>query len=188
MFPERTAPFQPQDFVFGPATSDHDRDAFFRLRRQVFCGEQGLFIEDDRDPIDDAMLPIVAKPLLAGIEDRVIGVVRIDERMPGQWFGSRLAVDPPFRRIRRFSSATSIRNGQPCRAGLGAIGAALIHKAVSTALERGGLSFHAHVQARNRRFFERLHWRSIEEVSLLGQPHVLMEADLAHYQPTRRVA
>lgn len=188
LFPERFPAFQPQDFVFQIATSEADRAAFFRLRQQVFCEEQQILRGEDRDPFDDAMIPIVAKPLLAGIEDRVIGVVRIDEREPGVWFGSRLAVDPPFRRIRRFSPAATIRNGQPCHAGLGAIGAALIYKAVSTALLRGCSLFLAQVQARNRRFFERLRWEAKAETTVYGRPHVLMQADLRHYQPLGRVA
>jgi hypothetical protein len=33
------------------------------------------------------------------------------------------------------------------------------------------------------RFFQRLHWESLEELDIRGIPHHLMEADLAYYQP-----
>ena len=82
------------------------------LRRQVFCEEQGLFGDDDRDAIDDYAIPIVALSMLGVAADQVVGTVRIHEEAPGVWCGSRLAVDRDYRRI-------------------GAIGATLIRLAVS---------------------------------------------------------
>jgi hypothetical protein len=35
-----------------------------------------------------------------GTPDRVVGVVHIEEREPGRWWGSPLAVDPGLRRVR----------------------------------------------------------------------------------------
>jgi hypothetical protein len=37
------------------------------------------------------------------------------------------------------------------------------------------------VQLQNVRFFQRLHWDSLETIELHGLPHHLMQADLSHY-------
>ncbi|MCH6259062.1 hypothetical protein MLD52_21075 [Puniceicoccaceae bacterium K14] len=188
MLIERFRNFQPQDFVFKIANGHEDLEGFHTLRRNIFCDEQGVFEQDDRDAVDESMIPIICKPIIAGMEDDVIGVVRIDERRPGVWYGSRLGVAQDYRRVRRFSSATTVRNQQPCNAGLGAIGAGLIYKAVSTANAIGCHEFLATVQKQNARFFERLHWQPLEEMELFGLPHVKMRADLNYYQPATRVA
>jgi hypothetical protein len=39
------------------------------------------------------------------------------------------------------------------------------------------------VQIQNVRFFQRLHWSSIDELEIKGIRHHLMEADLSYYQP-----
>jgi len=188
MLIERYKNYQPQDFVFKLATTQEDVKGFHALRRRIFCEEQAVFEQDDLDVIDQTMMPIVCKPILAGMEDDVMGVVRIDEREPGVWYGSRLGVAQEYRRIRRFSNATAIRNQQPCNAGLGAIGAGLIYKAVSTANAIGCDEFLATVQIRNARFFERLHWKPLKEIKLHGMPHMLMRADLNYYQAAACVA
>ena len=188
MLIERFHNFQPQDFIFKIARSQEDLDGFFALRRRIFCEEQGVFEADDRDLIDDKMLPIVCKPLIAGMEDSVVGVVRIDEREPGLWYGSRLGVAPEFRRVRRLSPGVAARNHQPCYAGLGALGASLIYKAVSTANAIGCHEFLATVQHQNAKFFQRLHWKPLGEMEIHGLTHVKMRADLGHYRPAAKVA
>jgi len=122
------------------------------------------------------------------MEEDIIGAVRIDQRKPRVWYGSRLGVAPEYRRIRRMSKAVSIRNHQPCHAGLGAIGASLIYKAVSTANAFGCDEFLATVQHQNAKFFQRLHWEPLEELELHGTKHVKMRADLNHYRPAIHVA
>ena len=62
--------------------------------------------------------------------------------------------------------------------GLGALGAGLIYKAVSTAHAIGCHEFLATVQHQNARFFQRLHWEPLEELELFGIQHVKMRADL----------
>ncbi|MEM8867374.1 MAG: MSMEG_0567/Sll0786 family nitrogen starvation N-acetyltransferase [Verrucomicrobiota bacterium] len=188
MLIERFRNYQAQDFVFKIATTEEDLKGFHTLRRQIFCDEQGVFEGDDTDPIDEHMIPIICKPLIAGMEDDVIGVVRIDEREPRLWYGSRLGVAPEYRRVRRFSAAATVRNQQPCNAGLGAIGAGLIYKAVSTANAIGCDEFLATVQKQNARFFERLHWKPLGELELHGFTHVKMRADLNYYHPAAKVA
>ena len=164
-------PFEP---VFAPFLASQFRVKFAdrpwelrdaaALRRQVFCQEQGIFEADDRDALDAIAIPIVAVSTVAVSPEDVVGTVRIHEGEPGCWMGSRLAVAAPYRRV-------------------GAIGAALIRVAVSSAHARGCRHFTAHVQSQNAAMFERLHWHSLGEIELHGRPHHRMEADLAHYPP-----
>jgi putative N-acetyltransferase (TIGR04045 family) len=137
-----------------------ERADYFALRRSIFCAEQGLFAGDDRDRWDDVAHPIVC---LHGA--RVVGVVRIWETAPDDWWGGRLGVDPGFRTV-------------------GAVGRRLVLTAVGTARAWGARRFRATVQRANVPFFRRLRWRTLEEIELLAQPHHLMEADLAFYAPT----
>jgi putative N-acetyltransferase (TIGR04045 family) len=150
------------------ARDDREREAYFALRRSIFCQEQGLFAHDDRDPLDDDASAIVC---LSGCADdgedprpAVVGVVRIWEEVPGDWWGGRLGVERSHRTV-------------------GAIGRRLIQTAVGTARAWGAWRFRATVQRANVPFFRRLRWHSLEEIALLGQPHHLMEAELAAYPP-----
>jgi putative N-acetyltransferase (TIGR04045 family) len=144
------------------ARGDGERAGYFALRRSIFCDEQRLFQGDDRDPLDAEAFPIVC--LLGDEAPRVVGVVRIWEERPGDWWGGRLGV------------AISHRTA-------GAIGRRLIRTAVGTARAWGAWRFRATVQQANVPFFRRLRWRSLEELTLFEQPHHLMEADLAAYPP-----
>jgi putative N-acetyltransferase (TIGR04045 family) len=148
------------DFVCRLARGEGERRGYFALRREIFCLEQRLFDGDDRDALDDGAYPIVC---LLGA--RVVGVVRIWETAPGDWWGGRLGVDAELR-----AAAT--------------VGRRLIQTAVGTARAWGATRFFATVQRANIAFFRRLHWRTLEELELVGQPHHLMEADLGWYTPT----
>lgn len=132
------------------------------LRQQVFVREQGIFAHHDRDQIDQIALPLVAISTLAADPAEVVGTVRIHEASPGVWWGSRLAVAEPYRRV-------------------GRLGAELIRLAVGTANGRGCTEFHAHVQMQNVPLFRRLHWHLVEEVTLHSVPHAHMLASLPHY-------
>ena len=147
-------------FTCRVATSAAERAAYFALRRSIFCDEQKLFAGSDRDDVDARAVPIVC---LSGT--RVVGVVRIWEEAPGDWWGGRLGVDAEFRTV-------------------GAIGRWLIQTAVGTARAWGGWRFRATVQRPNVPLFRRLHWQTREELMILGQPHHLMEAELSRYTPT----
>lgn len=149
-------------YQFKLAQTDAEIAAYFELRQQIFCQEQGLFTQDDRDPIDAIAYPIVALVEAPDQAARVVGVVRIYEEAPGLWYGGRLGVCPDYRRV-------------------GRIGKGLIQTAVTTANSWGCDRFLATVQRQNVRFFQRLHWRSLEEIDLCGRPHHRMLADLAHY-------
>jgi putative N-acetyltransferase (TIGR04045 family) len=134
------------------------------LRRAIFAEEQGLFEGSDFDQHDQHAWPIVAHSQIAGMADRVVGVVRIYRSEPGTWFGGRLGVCREFRRF-------------------GAIGTALITTAVSTAHAQGCQRFLATVQQANVRYFERHHFRVLRGIDVLGRPHQLMQADLERYPP-----
>jgi putative N-acetyltransferase (TIGR04045 family) len=149
------------------ASDGWEIDGYFRARRVIFSEEQALFEGSDRDEFDVLATPIVAVSQIAGMADEVVGVVRIFEAEPGQWYGGRLGVCREYRRR-------------------GAVGAALITTAVSTAHAWGARRFFATVQERNVRYFERHHFSVLESVTVCGQPHRLMEAALSYYPPCRR--
>lgn len=160
------------DEVFGPFAACHFRlkyaterwelDGAAALRRRVFCDEQKIFEGDDRDATDVTAIHLVALSTMAVLADEVVGTVRIHENEPGIWVGSRLAVDRRYRRV-------------------GALGAALIRLAVCSANAIGCTRFYGNIQAQNELMFRRLAWARVAEIELHGQPHVLMQADLAAY-------
>ena len=174
------ARFTPKDFVFKIARTQDELTGYWALRRAIFCQEQGIFHGTDRDAFDERAIPIVCETLIAGMEDSVVGVVRIDEREPGVWHGSRLGVAAEFRSLKKLSPAVALRNRQPI---YHALGAGLIYKAVSTAHALGCKEFLATVQHQNAPFFQHLHWTALGEVELFGLKHVKMRADLNHYRP-----
>ena len=179
--------FASQDFIFKIASSGEELGGYWALRRAIFCEEQKIFRVTDRDEFDDKAIPIVCRTLLAGMEDSVVGVVRIDEREPGLWYGSRLGVAADYRSVKRLSPSVAARSRLPIYRGLGALGAGLIHKAVSMANALGCREFLATVQHQNARFFQRLHWEPLEEITIHGLPHVRMRADLSHYRPAELI-
>lgn len=146
------------------ATEPWQLAGYRALRRAIFAEEQGLFEGSDFDDHDRHALPIVAQSQIAGMADRVVGVVRIYPSEPGTWYGGRLGVHVDFRRF-------------------GAIGTALITTACSTAHALGCQRFLATVQQANVRYFERHHFRVLRVLTLLGRPHQLMQADLSKYPP-----
>jgi hypothetical protein len=179
--------FSVPDFVFRIARMPDELEGYWALRRAIFCEEQKIFRVTDRDEFDAAAIPIVCRTVIAGMEDAVVGVVRIDERKPGLWYGSRLGVAADFRSVKKLSPSVATRSRLPSYRGMGALGAGLIFKAVSTAHALGCREFLATVQHQNARFFQRLHWEPLEEIDLYGIAHVRMRADLSHYQPAEAV-
>jgi len=157
-------PFVPPQFGIKLADEPWERDAHFRLRRRVFCDEQQLFEESDRDDADAIASPIVAVDYVMAMAHRVVGTVRIHEGAPGLWYGSRLAIDAPYRMIY-------------------GLGSGLVHRAVRTANAHGCHTFLANIQRQNVAFFRRLAWEPLQELEVLGHPHTLMRADLASYPP-----
>jgi putative N-acetyltransferase (TIGR04045 family) len=164
MIADSFGPFAACHFRLKYATEPWEQRGASALRRSVFCDEQGIFEVSDRDAIDDIAIHLVALSTVAVMTDEVVGTVRIHESEPGIWYGSRLAVDRRYRRV-------------------GALGAALVKLAVSSAHSLGCMRFYAHVQAQNELMFRRLAWHRLSDVELHGAPHVFMQADLAAYPP-----
>ncbi len=162
MILEPVRPFRSHHVTFKAAAEEWELRAYRRLRRRIFCDEQGIFERDDGDAIDHRAMALVAIANVAGMPDEVVGVVRIWEQEPGQWWGGRLGTHAAHRGDRT-------------------IGPSLVRLAVGTACRRACRSFRATVQTGNVPLFERLHWWAIAPVEVAGRPHVLMEADLSHY-------
>ncbi len=166
MIADSFGPFAASHFRLKAATEPWELAGAAALRRAVFCDEQKIFTDHDRDDIDAHAIHLVALSTVAVLADEVVGTVRIHraEDGPGVWWGSRLAVDRRYRRV-------------------GALGAALIRLAVSSANGQGCHRFLAHVQAQNELMFRHLHWQRLSAVEIRGLPHVFMQADLAAYPP-----
>lgn len=157
-----------------------ERSQYYALRRAIFCEEQAIFSDTDQDDRDATALPIIAVRDQIIMSGDVVGVVRIDEPSPGCWWGSRLGVEPSYRTMTEFVPRGVFENGDaPTR--FSSVGATLIYKAVSSAQAFGCHRFLAHVQRQNVPLFRWLHWHSVDEVTLHGEPHHKMEADLSHY-------
>lgn len=151
-------------YIIRQATTSADLAAYYALRRRVFVEEQGLFVVDDRDAIDDDDRTVVLVALGTDPNDTssyrsVLAGVRLGpvDGGPdiGWWRGSRLAVEASSRAGRR-------------------IGAALVSAACAYAESAGVLRFDATVQLQNRAFFERLGWQAIDSVQVAGREHLLM--------------
>jgi putative N-acetyltransferase (TIGR04045 family) len=156
-------PYRSRWILAEPALQAWQLRAYYALRCEVFVREQHLFKDSDVDADDAHAFPLVALATCAGVPDEVVGVVRIypaSER--GCWFGGRLAVTASYRRSRE-------------------VGAALIRAAVGSARAFGAERFLATVQLENVRYFERHHFVAREPVLVSGQPHQLMEAELAAF-------
>lgn len=156
--------YMPASYTIKWITLPWEAREAYKLRRAVFCVEQGIFPGDDRDEIDDRAQLLVAVSCVGGMPEQVVGTVRIHEDEPYVWTGSRLAVHAAFRRH-------------------GKIGATLIRLAVSSAHALGCRTFLAHVQSQNAPLFHSLHWTTLSEELMHGRPHHLMCADLGFYPP-----
>jgi putative N-acetyltransferase (TIGR04045 family) len=157
-----TSRYLPPHYRVREACEPWEIDGSARLRHTVFCVEQKIFDQTDRDDIDRFATTLAATSTLAGMEDEVVGTVRIHEAAPRHWTGSRLAVAKGHRRV-------------------GGIGTHLIRLAVCLAHARGAARFDALVQNPNVALFESLHWHTIGTRMLHGHPHHHMQADLAYY-------
>lgn len=156
--------FLSPDFIIHAAAQSWELQGVKSLRHQVFVKEQGIFVQDDTDEIDQIALPLAAISTFAAEADQVVGTVRIHEESPRVWRGSRLAVAQSHRRM-------------------GRLGAELIRLAVCTAHGRGCDRFLAQVQMQNVTLFKRLRWAPLREIEVHGVPHMEMQADLGFYPP-----
>jgi putative N-acetyltransferase (TIGR04045 family) len=155
------------NYHFKLAYSQSEIADYYQLRYTIFVKEQGLFADTDIDTLDAIAHPIIAVEAddpAAG----VVGVVRIYELEHCLWYGGRLGTHPDRRKG-------------------WSIGKGLITKAVTTANAWGCDRFLATVQIQNVRFFQRLHWDSLEVIEISGITHHLMEADLDYYPANHEI-
>lgn len=134
--------------------TDQELEAALDLRERVFCGEQGVSVEADRDGHDWE-----ATHILAVERDRVIGTCRLLFRGPVARLG-RLAVEPGHR-----------GNG---------VAAAILDEADRAAREGGAEAISLHAQTYALELYLRAGYaeqgaRFVEE----GIEHVSMEKQLA---------
>ncbi len=133
-----------------------EKSEAFRIRREVFVDEQGLFNGSDMDDNDSCSIHLIASH-----KKKIIGTVRIYRGKKGcdHWVGGRLAVEKNFR-------ATNA-------------GSALVKEAMKRVKKKGCRVFTAHIQEKNIPFFLKLGWKPMEPVkSYFGRPHQKMQANL----------
>ncbi len=154
-------------YLFKLARTRSEITAYYALRHKIFVEEQALFKNDDVDTLDAIAHPIIAiEPDAPSLE--ILGVVRIYEAEHRLWYGGRLGTHPDYRRGWH-------------------IGKGLINKAVTTANAWGCDRFLATGQVQNVRFFQRLHWDSLEEIEIRGIAHHLMQANLDYYPANNEI-
>ena len=162
------APLSSPTFSCRVARRPAEQKAYFALRREIFCQEQGVFTGDDEDAEDAHAVPLVCYASWPDGREELAGVVRLYRapapHPPHTWFGGRLGVAQAHRMA-------------------GVVGRSLVKTAVGTAVAWGCTRFLATVQEQNEPFFRRLRWTTRDELLLCGRRHLLMEADLRHYPP-----
>jgi predicted GNAT family N-acyltransferase len=129
-------------------------DAALELRYRVFCEEQGVTLEADRDGLDDEALHLVA---LDG--QALIGTCRLVFESDYAKLG-RMAVDPSARRR--------------------GVGARMVAAAEHEARAEGAPRVRADAQVRVQSLYEKAGYTAVSEVFLdEGLPHITMEKPLA---------
>ena len=138
------------------ARNEFEKSQAFRIRKQVFVHEQGLFENSDMDKNDKNAIHLVARQ-----NQKIIGTVRIYKKDTGtdHWIGGRLAVE---------------KNSRATCAGSG-----LVKEAMKRVQKKGCQIFTANIQEKNVPFFLELGWKPIGPVnSHFGHPHQKMQANL----------
>ena len=158
--------------------------AYYNIRKIIFCDEQSLFKGNDFDHYDNSAIPIIAINHYLGSPDEVVGVVRIYQKNKRNWYGGRLGVIKEYRSFSNFICPKLFKGLDGSTLYHKSIAAGLIYRAVSLANHLGCDKFSAHVQEQNVKLFKRLHWKVIDSMMLYGAKHYLMEADLAAYPAT----
>lgn len=159
--------FRSHDIVVKVANTPWEQKSYYQLRQQVFSREQKILPDNEKDRQDFQAVPIVAVASSWGVNDSVVGAVRIYTVGDDVWFGGRLCVARTYRGFRE-------------------IGKALINEAVSRAIDLGCKQFLANVQIQNEHYFQRLYWKTIEHIEVANRPHARMEAMLEHYPFMKR--
>ncbi|SFN82162.1 MSMEG_0567/Sll0786 family nitrogen starvation N-acetyltransferase [Xenorhabdus japonica] len=158
---ERLKKFLSDDIIIKTVSEDWELRQYYGLREATFRNEQKI-LKEDRDEYDFKALGIIAIGKMFGERDRVIGAVWIFPDIEQTWYGGRLCVDPLYRHYHT-------------------IGKALINAAVSIAKNLGCRTFLTTVQTQNERYFQKLGWNSLRQLTIANIPHILMQAQIEHY-------
>jgi putative N-acetyltransferase (TIGR04045 family) len=137
--------------------TDDERILHWRIRREVFVREQGVFDVDDLDRFDRQGETVHALGLCGPVAAGTVRFYPHDE--PGLLKGDRLAVLPQFRRF--------------------GLGGPLVRFAVRTAVVLGGVQMIAYIKPQNVAVLKHLGWIGTGPlVDYVGQPHQKMLIDL----------
>jgi putative N-acetyltransferase (TIGR04045 family) len=79
--------YRPAEYWIKWAQLPWEIDEAYKLRRAVFCIEQGIFVGDDRDDIDRHAQLLVAVSCCAGLPEQVVGTVRFMKPCPARGWG-----------------------------------------------------------------------------------------------------
>ncbi|NOX33029.1 MAG: MSMEG_0568 family radical SAM protein [Deltaproteobacteria bacterium] len=144
------------DLICHSARNRFEKSEAFKIRKEIFVHEQGLFNQSDMDENDPGSIHLVARQ-----KEKIIGTVRIyiEDTLSDHWIGGRLAVKKEFRTTRA--------------------GSALVKEAMKRVKKKGCRLFTAHIQEKNIPFFLKLGWKPMEPVKPhFGHPHQKMQANL----------
>ncbi len=139
-------------FELKVARTTNEINEYFKIRKDVFIKEQGVFCNSDIDKHDKDSIPIIAI-----YDGKIVGSVRCYPKTLRLWYGGRLAVKKEFRKYN--------------------VGILLVRKAVEIMNNHpDAKTFLATIQLQNVRFFKRLGWIRKGKVFILkGKRHQLME-------------
>ncbi len=138
--------------VLKVAKTMNEINEYFKIRKDVFIEEQGVFSNSDIDEHDKNAIPIIAV-----FDNKIVGAVRCYPKTSRVWYGGRLSVKKEFRKYK--------------------IGMLLVRKAVEIMNNHSTAeTFLATIQLQNVRLFQRLGWIRKGKVFVSnGKKHQLME-------------
>lgn len=138
--------------VLKVAKTTNEINEYFKIRKDIFIKEQGVFSDSDIDEHDKNAIPIIAV-----FDNKIVGAVRCYPKTSRVWNGGRLAVKKEFRKYK--------------------IGMLLVRKAVEIMNNHSEAEiFLATIQLQNVQLFKRLGWIRKGKVFILnGKKHQLME-------------
>jgi len=138
------------------ARNRFEKSEAFRIRKEIFVHEQGMFDKSDMDENDSNSIHLVAKQ-----NQKIIGTVRVYKKdtISDHWIGGRLAVEKEYR----------VTNA----------GSGLVREAMKRVKKKDCKIFTAQIQEKNVPFFLKLGWTPVGFLkSHFGHPHQKMKANL----------
>ena len=84
-----------KQFELKVARTTNEINEYYKIRKDVFVKEQGVFSNSDIDKHDKDSIPIIAT-----YDSQIVGAVRCYPKTSKTWFGGRLAVTKEFRKYK----------------------------------------------------------------------------------------